>query len=1130
LAQTKKSNSNRKQSGSGKEKKAAGKAAGYAASGRSGSTSGNRSGGRPASAAKHPAGKKSGNDTGKILGYISCSLITVILFLALIGKAGKFGAVLKNVQLGLFGTGGYAFPLLFLYCSIYFIKKWADYHWAVVIRFLELALIYLSCTGIFALLAGMSEFEYVFKTAYEAGGEAFGGGAVGGFFANLLFAPLGALGAYAVLVAVLIFGILLITGAALWRSIADGGKRAARNAKDGYSRFKEDEVYRRRQAEEQQRKNAVEKEAMRVERQRKKQEKHGAKRVSGMDFSAMDLKGAETASAGAAFAANDGKPIIKEQNSGVVISPDLRAAEQNAVGVTTSEQKPAGINLREQNPAGAGTAERNPAGINLREQNPAGINLQEKNPAGADAAERNASGINAAAKKPVGDNAAEQDIPIRGAYVLPRDSRTLSELDADYAAGGKGMPEEIRIDRLDIRMPKEILPEDTVSENRIPENMLPEDMIPEDMPLADMPSEDMLSANMLPEIVLENTLPEEAGAAPVRSGFMTASPLIRETISELPDDFQSTNPWPEEGFRYGGGLQESYEAAETYSEDIEQNGASEDADPMAALEQLHRPLDRTASREGSEGGISYTNRQNASDRRQASGEIEKNTQRAGTSGTGISSMTQKPKKPYVLPNLNLLQKAKNNKNQDPRYLKEVAARLEQTLRDFGVNVEVIGVSCGPTVTRYELKPEQGVKVSRIVGLSNDIKLSLAASDIRIEAPIPGKSAVGIEVPNPESQTVTLRTLLESEAFQKHPSRLAFGVGLDLGGEIKIGDLAKMPHMLIAGATGSGKSVCINTLIMSILFKAKPEEVKLIMIDPKVVELSVYNGIPHLMVPVITDPQKAIAALNSGIAEMTRRYQLFARENVRDLKGYNKKLQENPDEMMGDEREILPQIVIIIDEMADLMMVAKGDVENAVCRLAQLARAAGIHLVLATQRPSVDVITGLIKANIPSRIAFSVSSGVDSRTIIDMVGAEHLLGKGDMLYYPSGMPKPERLQGAFVSDEEVAKVVEFVKAQADRVEQTEVENAFTMPAAPEGDSGLDSARDELFIDCGNYIIEAEKASIGNLQRRFRIGFNRAARIMDQLAEAGVVGPENSTKSREILMTPVQFMEYVSTHGR
>ena len=485
-------------------------------------------------------------------------------------------------------------------------------------------------------------------------------------------------------------------------------------------------------------------------------------------------------------------------------------------------------------------------------------------------------------------------------------------------------------------------------------------------------------------------------------------------------------------------------------------------------------------------------------------------------------------KEYCFPPLSLLQKGSGKTSgTSDKVLYETAKKLEDTLNSFGVKVTVTNASCGPTVTRYELQPEQGVKVSRIVNLTDDIKLNLAVADIRIEAPIPGKAAVGIEVPNPTNSAVYLGDLLCSEQFKRAESKLSFAVGKDIAGQPVVTDIAKMPHLLIAGATGSGKSVCINTLIMSILYKAKPDEVKLIMIDPKVVELSVYNGIPHLLIPVVTDPKKAAGALNWAVTEMTDRYNKFAEYNVRDMKGYNKKVEALEDVEDENKPKKMPQIVVIVDELADLMMVASSEVEDAICRLAQLARAAGIHLIIATQRPSVNVITGLIKANMPSRVAFAVSSGVDSRTILDMNGAEKLLGKGDMLFYPQGYPKPARLQGSFVSDKEVSAVVEFLKEGQEPVEYdasiTEKISASSSATAIDSNK---SERDVLFEEAGRFIIEKDKASIGMLQRMFKIGFNRAARIMDQLCEAGVVSGEEGTKPRKILLTMEEFEELLT----
>lgn len=493
----------------------------------------------------------------------------------------------------------------------------------------------------------------------------------------------------------------------------------------------------------------------------------------------------------------------------------------------------------------------------------------------------------------------------------------------------------------------------------------------------------------------------------------------------------------------------------------------------------------------------------------------------------VDSVPEKAAKPYVFPPLSLLKRSHSQEEEKRSEIEKNAQTLKETLKSFGITVSISNVSVGPSVTRYELQPEQGVKLAKIVSLSNDIKMRLAAADIRIEAPIPGKSAVGIEVPNKNSQVVYLGDILSSPAFLENKMKLAFGVGKDIGGKVVVTDIAKMPHLLVAGATGAGKSVSINTLIMSILYRYSPEEVRMIMVDPKVVELQVYNGIPHLLIPVVTDPKKAAAALNWAVAEMTSRYKKFAAYGVRDLSGYNEKIRGLTEEEREKEGlSVLPQILIIIDELADLMMVSASEVEDAIVRLTQLARACGMHLIIATQRPSVNVITGLIKANVPSRIAFSVSSGVDSRTIIDMNGAEKLLGKGDMLFFPQNLPKPIRVQGAFVSDEEVAKVTEFLKSQGEAEYNHSISKSLEKEATEEV-GGSQSDRDELFAEAGSLVIETDKASIGFLQRKFRIGFNRAARIMDQLAAEHVVGEEEGTKARKVLMNMEEFEELLST---
>lgn len=601
---------------------------------------------------------------------------------------------------------------------------------------------------------------------------------------------------------------------------------------------------------------------------------------------------------------------------------------------------------------------------------------------------------------------------------------------------------------------------------------------------------------------------------------------IRETDVEQSDfnfDNININGAYDEQESYEQAYNEGYDELSEITNIYEDEYAAPQAKPVAKTPENSSSIWRDgSSARGTSGSVTFSDSKvGVGEGRQAPTEMTPKT---------APSRPIVPKK-YIFPPINKLVKGTAKSGDSTRELRETAQRLQQTLQTFGVRVSITDISQGPAVTRFELQPEQGVKVSKIVGLSDDIKLNLAATDIRIEAPIPGKAAVGIEVPNKENSMVALRELLENKEFKEFQSDLAFAVGKDIGGKVVVADIAKMPHMLIAGATGSGKSVCINTLIMSILYKAHPDDVKLIMIDPKVVELSVYNGIPHLLIPVVTEPKKASAALRWGVAEMEDRYRKFADFNVRDLKGYNKKLDTMREKGEADVPTKMPQIVIIVDELADLMMVAPGEVEEAICRLAQLARAAGIHLIIATQRPSVDVITGLIKANMPSRVAFSVSSGVDSRTILDMNGAEKLLGKGDMLFYPQGYTKPARVQGAFVSDKEVSDVVEFLKNQSlgniydSDIQEKIVSYGGSSGNGADGGAGDGSERDQYFVEAAKFIIEKDKASIGMLQRVFKIGFNRAARIMDQLCEAGVVGEEEGTKPRKVLMGMEQFEQYI-----
>ena len=631
---------------------------------------------------------------------------------------------------------------------------------------------------------------------------------------------------------------------------------------------------------------------------------------------------------------------------------------------------------------------------------------------------------------------------------------------------------------------------------------------------------------------------EEREVSPLEAEENREKEALRSDLLNVKEELDLINSkkedWKEDSFTVEG-LSDSSEEEELFPEDFSEIDAvpkSQSMKKQSMKEQSMKeePLDEEELKKRLLQGdpssrVVYT----ADGRRIASDNenLQKRIQEKKEEELTVDSVPKKAAKPYVFPPLSLLKRSHSQEEEKRSEIEKNAQTLKETLKSFGITVSISNVSVGPSVTRYELQPEQGVKLAKIVSLSNDIKMRLAAADIRIEAPIPGKSAVGIEVPNKNSQVVYLGDILSSPAFLENRMKLAFGVGKDIGGKVVVTDIAKMPHLLVAGATGAGKSVSINTLIMSILYRYSPEEVRMIMVDPKVVELQVYNGIPHLLIPVVTDPKKAAAALNWAVAEMTSRYKKFAAYGVRDLSGYNEKIRGLTEEEREKEGlSVLPQILIIIDELADLMMVSASEVEDAIVRLTQLARACGMHLIIATQRPSVNVITGLIKANVPSRIAFSVSSGVDSRTIIDMNGAEKLLGKGDMLFFPQNLPKPIRVQGAFVSDEEVAKVTEFLKSQGEAEYNHSISKSLEKEATEET-GGSQSDRDELFAEAGSLVIETDKASIGFLQRKFRIGFNRAARIMDQLAAEHVVGEEEGTKARKVLMNMEEFEELLST---
>ncbi len=561
----------------------------------------------------------------------------------------------------------------------------------------------------------------------------------------------------------------------------------------------------------------------------------------------------------------------------------------------------------------------------------------------------------------------------------------------------------------------------------------------------------------------------------------------------------SANPVPE-----GSDIQSFYEAPETF-ESVE---STEPFAPASDFDPSNVSTEKVFSKEEFPAGY------------------EDHQETAAKAGlTSSRPMAQKPVGPtgeYHFPPISLLKEgSKENASVSRDDLISSARNLEEVLAVYGVEAKVVQVNRGPAVTRYELQPKLGTSVKKIAGLDGDIAMALAATSIHIEAPIPGKSAVGIEIPNKETTMVTLREVIDSDVFRKASSKLTFSLGKDIDGEVRVADIAKMPHMLIAGATGSGKSVCINSLIMSLIYKAHPDDVKMILIDPKVVELQVYNGIPHLLLPVVNDPKQASATLNWAVQEMTRRYKKFAEYNVRDIRGFNEAVERGALGEDGEKERKMPQMVIIIDELADLMMVASKEVETSICRLAQMARAAGMHLVIATQRPSVDVITGLIKANIPSRIAFAVSSGVDSKTILDGVGAEKLLGKGDMLYAPIGANRPVRIQGTFVSDKEVEDVVEYVKKNGTGAYDTDLTDMLKSGSSSQEMGGIEDEIDEYLEDAIRLVVDKQKASISMMQRAYRIGFNRAARLMDALEKRGVVGPDEGSKPRQVLMTREQW---------
>lgn len=1057
--------------------------------------------------------------------------VCVFLFLSNFHICGVVGNVASQVMLGVFGSIGYVAPVLLFVGMIFYASNKGNIRAVYKMLAVEILLIVL-CGFAQLLFGGGYQEGQTIKEIYEVAGEnGVGGGVIGGALVLVLHTAVGTIGAYLVLLVCMIISIVCITEKSFVSVVKRGSGRAYQYAKEDYDRRKE----------------------IREEKREEKRLLREEQRVQGVNLNSTDLSrntgaqpgafaaggagtyGAATAAAAAAGQSGGGAGFGAAAGMAAGQAGDFAASGS---GGRSGTGKAAGVSGKDSGASDASEAFRRP-----------------------DPADVFKGKITMPGKAPEEDVVPfEEDLSLLRHRVdedvfVSRDSRDFDAMDVfpepkELYGAGEGTGGSV-FDMDDAALERAIRASDEKAE--VSAAVLSPDREAvglEAGPAAATAAAGLASAELAGAATVTAGLAsaESAGATKTSAtGTRAADQTVTEEPTDRFDEFD-TEPYVETedywepvagtGARPGvpGGSPYGAPGADGGDRGASGGKAGSQAAGAAAGEAadsgvFHTPEERkrvvTTSGKVIETDAEEVIKKKAQARKLAAAERE---EADNSVKQEIKKTEEKPKKPYVIPPLDLLSRGSGpSGGQSEKEFKETAIKLQQTLRNFGVGVTVTNISCGPTVTRYELHPEQGVKVSRIQSLADDIKLNLAATDIRIEAPIPGKAAVGIEVPNKVNSVVYLRELLESNEFKKHPSRLAFAVGKDIGGQVIVADLAKMPHLLIAGQTGSGKSVGINTMIMSLIYRSSPDDVKLIMIDPKVVELSVYNGIPHLLIPVVTDPKKAAGALNWAVAEMMERYNKFASTNVRDLKGYNarvKALAESGDVPSEEIPAKLPQLVIIIDELADLMMVASNEVEDAICRLAQLARAAGIHLVIATQRPSVNVITGVIKANVPSRIAFSVASGVDSRTILDMNGAEKLLGNGDMLFYPSGYPKPVRVQGAFVSDGEVSRVTEFLKEQnEDTGYDAEVEAKMSQPVSAAGGASGGNDRDALFTDAGKFIIEKDKASIGMLQRMFKIGFNRAARIMDQLAEAGVVGEEEGTKPRKVLMSMEEFEEFL-----
>ena len=1015
--------------------------------------------------------------------------VCVFLFLSNFHICGMLGDMFSSMLLGVFGSIGYVAPVLLFLGTIFYASNKGNIR--AVYKMLAVEVLLIVLCGLAQLIFGGGYQEgQTFKEIYETAGESgMGGGVIGGALVLALHKTVGATGSYILLLVFMILCLVCITERSFVMAVKKGSGKAYQYAREDHERRKE------------------------IRQEKKEEERllREEQRVQGVNLHSTDL----SAGRPERFTPDMAMPVTEEDLAR--FSADRKPEEKMETAVEREEKARAAARRdREERRAALGIPPQ-------PEPSPVQEEKEETRPDPADVFRGN---ITMAGKEPEKETVPfDEDLSLSRPHrdedvFLSRSSRDFEDMDV-FPEGGRPSMEQTAA-----QAASEAIPEAETFTEPWEE---PGETMAKPGKTKNAPAEPEDDGYWLDEDYdgngnLQNAEKDQTGELESLAELDTEPYAVTEDywepVSVQPPYDAKEEPEPAPVFP---------EAEEIQAGRVLSGAETENTGEIPVLQKAEEKKQIvTAAGKVIETDAEEIIRQKAEKRRREAEAAKAAEERQAADAAvrqEIQRKEEKPRKPYVAPPLELLKKGPGAASgQSEKEFKETAIKLQQTLRNFGVGVTVTNISCGPTVTRYELHPEQGVKVSKIQSLADDIKLNLAATDIRIEAPIPGKAAVGIEVPNKVNSIVYLRELLESPEIRQHPSSLAFAVGKDIGGQPVVADLAKMPHLLIAGQTGSGKSVGINTMIMSLIYRSSPEDVKLIMIDPKVVELSVYNGIPHLLIPVVTDPKKAAGALNWAVAEMMDRYQKFAQSNVRDLKGYNarvKSLMEAGDVPADQIPAKLPQLVIIIDELADLMMVASSEVEDSICHLAQLARAAGIHLVIATQRPSVNVITGVIKANVPSRIAFSVASGVDSRTILDMNGAEKLLGNGDMLFYPSGYPKPLRVQGAFVSDQEVSQVTDYIKEQnEDTGYDRSVEQKMNQGGGAGGASG-GSDRDTLFFDAGRFIIEKDKASIGMLQRMFKIGFNRAARIMDQLAEAGVVGEEEGTKPRKILMSMEEF---------